>query len=436
MLRRVSTPAFLQLTPQSELPVLSFPATLPPRPDSTRSIILLAVAGFASQAQVRVMDSLLPQVAADLHTTVGVAAMVVTAYAVTHGSIQLIIGPISDRFGKYRTVALTCAIGAVLVAVCGTVSTLPQLALARLATGAAAGWVIPISMAYVGDVTPHDRLQQILGRYISGQILGQLFGQAAGGVLGDLLGWRSVFFVLAGLFAVAAAGLVFELAVNPQTRKAGSRGTRGAFGGYAAVLTNPFARIVLIAGFFEGGLAWGAFAYIGAYLHLRFGLSFSLVGGVVACFGIGGLIYAALVKLLVYRLGQAGLAVTGGLILAVAYLELAMGPVWWLAPIATTAIGLGFYMLHNTLVRRVEITADKSLIAFRGLGSRRGLMGSASHESLAYLLAHRDRRVGVAGDARGGEGLGGERNEWLFEVRGGGICGLNGSWVELISCGG
>ena len=167
--------------------------------------------------------------------------------------------------------------------------------------------------------------------------------------LGDLLGWRNVFFVLAGLFAVATAGLVFELVVNPQTRKAGSRGGRGLFGGYAAVLTNPFARIVLIAGFLEGALAWGAFAYIGAYLHLRFGLSFSLVGGVVACFGIGGLIYAALVKLFVYRLGQAGLAVTGGIILAVAYLQLAIGPVWWLAPIATTAIGLGFYMLHNTL---------------------------------------------------------------------------------------
>jgi predicted MFS family arabinose efflux permease len=97
---------------------------------------------------------------------------------------------------------------------------------------------------------------------------------------------------------------------------------------------------VLIAGFLEGGLAWGAFAYIGAYLHLRFGLSFSLVGGVVACFGIGGLIYAALVKLLVYRLGQARLAVTGGIILAIAYLTLAVGRVWWFAPIATTAIGL------------------------------------------------------------------------------------------------
>jgi MFS transporter, YNFM family, putative membrane transport protein len=332
--------------------VLYSPPKIPP-PDKTptRSIILLAVAGFASQAQVRVMDSLLPQVAADLRTTVGAAAMVVTAYAVTHGSIQLVIGPVGDRFGKYRTVAVACVIGAILVAVCGTVATLPQLALARLATGAAAGWVIPISMAYVGDVTPPDRLQPILARYLSGQILGQLFGQAAGGVLGDLMGWRNVFFVLAGLFAVAAAGLVFELIVNPQTRKSGkaSSASRGFIADYGAVLSNPFARIVIIAAFIEGALAWGAFAYIGANLHLRFGLTYTLVGITVGCFGIGGLIYAGMVKLFVRRLGQIGLAISGSLVLAAAYIELAIGPVWWLAPVATTAIGLGFYMLHNTL---------------------------------------------------------------------------------------
>ena len=256
---------------------------------------------------MRVTDSLLPQIAADFHTTVGAAAMVVTAYAVTHGSIQLVIGPVGDRFGKYRTVALMCAIGAVLVAICGTVSTLPQLALARLATGAAAGWVIPISMAYVGDVTPRDRLQPILARYLSGQIIGQLFGQAAGGVLGDLVGWRNVFFVLAGMFALAAAGLVVELAVNPVTRRRGaSRGmpARGFVADYAAVLSNPFARIVIVAAFIEGALAWGAFAYIGADLQPRFGLSFTLVGVTVACFGIGGLIYAGLVKFFVRRLGQ------------------------------------------------------------------------------------------------------------------------------------
>jgi YNFM family putative membrane transporter len=321
------------------------------RKTPTRSIILLAAAGFASQAQVRVTDSLLPQIATDFRTTVGVAAIVLTAYAITHGSIQFVVGPVADRFGKYRTVAIASVLAAVLVAACGTVSSLPQLAIARLATGAVAGWVIPVSMAYVGDVTPADRLQPILARYASGYILGQLFGQAAGGVLGDLFGWRLVFFALGGMFALAAAGLIFELVANPQTRAADHRAAsrRGFVADYAAILSNPFARMIIMVGFIEGALAWGAFAYIGANLHLRFDLSFTLVGLTVACFGIGGLIYSGLVRLLVYRLGQIGLTIIGGFVITAAYVVLAFQQVWWLAPIAVTAIGLGFYMFHNTL---------------------------------------------------------------------------------------
>ncbi|MGA9324029.1 MAG: MFS transporter [Xanthobacteraceae bacterium] len=321
------------------------------RKTPTRSIILLAAAGFASQAQVRVTDSLLPQIATDFRTTVGVAAIVLTAYAITHGSIQFVVGPVADRFGKYRTVAIASVLAAAMVAVCGTVSSLPQLAIARLATGAVAGWVIPVSMAYVGDVTPADRLQPILARYASGYILGQLFGQAAGGVLGDLFGWRNVFFTLGGMFALAAAGLIFELVANPQTRAADHRAAsrRGFVADYAAILSNPFARMIIMVGFIEGALAWGAFAYIGANLHLRFDLSFTLVGLTVACFGIGGLIYSGLVRLLVYRLGQIGLTIIGGFVITAAYVVLAFQPVWWFAPIAVTAIGLGFYMFHNTL---------------------------------------------------------------------------------------
>ena len=101
--------------------------------------------------------------------------------------------------------------------------------------------------------------------------------------------------------------------------------------------------------FIEAALAWGAFAYIGANLHLRFGLSLTLIGLTVACFGVGGLIYAGLVRLLVYRFGQAGLTVMGGFLITAAYVVLAFQPAWWLAPIAVTAIGLGFYMFHNTL---------------------------------------------------------------------------------------
>ena len=74
-----------------------------------------------------------------------------------------------------------------------------------------------------GDVTPYERRQPVLARYLSGQIFGQLFGQAAGGVLGDLFGWRNVFFMLAAMFALATAGLMFELLTNPRTRAWGGR---------------------------------------------------------------------------------------------------------------------------------------------------------------------------------------------------------------------
>jgi YNFM family putative membrane transporter len=312
--------------------------------------MLLAAAGFASQAQVRVTDSLLPQIANDFHTTVGLAAIVLTAYAVTHGTIQFVAGPIADRFGKYRTVAVASVVASVLVALCGIASSLPQLALARLGAGAVAGWVIPVSMAYLGDVTPSDKLQPLIARYSSGYILGQLFGQAAGGVLGDLFGWRNVFFALGGMFALAAAGLILELIFNPKTRERGSHAAgRSIRADYAAVLTNPFARLILIMGFIEGGLAWGAFAYIGATLHQRFGLSFTLVGLTVACFGVGGLVYAGLVRHFVTRFGQIRLPVVGGFIITAAYVILAFQPSWWLAPVAVTGIGLGFYMFHNTM---------------------------------------------------------------------------------------
>ncbi len=79
----------------------------------------MAAAGFASQAQVRVTDSLLPQIAADFSTTVGIAAIVVTTYVVTHGLIQFVAGPVADRFGKYRIVAIASTLAAVLVALCG-----------------------------------------------------------------------------------------------------------------------------------------------------------------------------------------------------------------------------------------------------------------------------------------------------------------------------
>jgi MFS transporter, YNFM family, putative membrane transport protein len=327
------------------------PATPVPRGSTTSAITLLALASFASQSMVRVSDSLLPQIATDFGVSVGSASIVVTAYALAHGSVQLIIGPVGDRFGKYACVTAAAAMSTVLVLMCGLAGSLSTLVAARLACGLSAGWIIPLALAFLGDVIPYERRQQVLGTFLSGQILGQLFGQAAGGVLGDLFGWRNVFFFLAALFAVATVALLIEFFRNPITHAGHATATRsrGFVKDYATVLRSPWARAVIVMGFVEALFMFGAFAFVGADLHLRFGISFAMVGIFVGAFAVGGLIYSLSVRTLVNRLGQIGLVTGGCVLLALAYLTIAFTPQAYIAPFAIMAIGLGYYMLHNTL---------------------------------------------------------------------------------------
>ncbi len=353
--------------------------------------MFLAIAGFASQAMVRVTDSLLPQIAASFDTSVGTAAIVVTGYGIGHGASQIFLGAGGDWLGKYRAAAISCGIAAVLVFACALMPTLTSLAALRFLSGCAAGWIIPLGMAYVGDVTPYEQRQPVLGRYLTGNIGGLLFGQIAGGVLGDFVGWRMMFVVLAALLALATIGLVYELMTNPRTHTAThpDETSRGLVADYITVFSSSWARIVIFAVAVEGAAFWGTFTYIGADLHLRFNLSYTLIGLIVATFACGGLVYIASIKLLIFRFGQRGLTVIGACLVGVAFFVLAAGLAWWLAPFAIGAIGLGFYMLHNTLqVNATQMTPQARGTAIAAFSAALYLAMSGGAAIGAYLFDH------------------------------------------------
>src|SRR4026208_1710033 len=179
--------------------------------------------------------------------------------------------------------------------------------------------------------------------FCRGQSLGQLFGQAAGGVLGDLFGWRRVFFFLAALLALATIALVIEFLRNPITRAGHATATRsrGFVVDNLTVLRSPWARAIIVMAFIESLFMFGGFAYVGADLHLRFGVNFAVVGLFVGAFAIGGLIYSLSVRRLVERLGQIGLVTGGGAMLALCYAALPFCPAPYLPPLPLTRPGGG-----------------------------------------------------------------------------------------------
>jgi len=317
----------------------------------TRAIFLMAVAAFSSGFSLRISDPLLPQIAADFGTSVGSASIIVTAYAIPYGLAQAFSGIFGDRFGKCQAVAAACALSCVLVIACALSRSLPQLAAARFICAPAAATIVPLGMAYVGDVVPFERRQTVLARFIAGQMFGMIAGQIAGGVIGDHFGWRAVFYVLAAVFAAAGAALASQFSRNPWMKPAQRppehRG--GLIADYRKYAANPWARFITLAVFLEATIFFGAFTYVAADLHTRFALSFSLVGLVVAGFGVGSVLYAASVHALLPLLRESGLVVGGGVVVMLGYLTLA-GTAWWeAAPLATIALGLGYYMVHNTL---------------------------------------------------------------------------------------
>jgi predicted MFS family arabinose efflux permease len=288
----------------------------------------MSLAAFASGASMRVTDPLLPQVAQAFGTSLGEAASIVTAYAIPYGLTQAFAGLIGDRLGKCQAVALACALSCLLVLTCAAAQSVPQLALARFVCAPGAAMIVPLGMAYVGDVVPYARRQTVLARFLAGQMCGMIAGQVAGGIVGDQFGWRMVFVALAGVFVLAALALASQLRGNPWTRpmhdQSGAR--PGFIASYRNLFAVPWARFILLAVFVEGGIFFGGFTYIAADLHARFGLSFSAVGAVVAAFGVGSVIYAGSVQRLVARFGERGLVLGGGIVVMLAFLTLAGEP--------------------------------------------------------------------------------------------------------------
>ena len=316
-----------------------------------RAVVVLSLAAFASAAALRATDPLLPLIAGSFGTTPGGASAVITGFAVAYGLLQLVNGPIADRIGKYRMVFWVTAVSAAGNLACAFAPSLPLLVAARFATGATVGAIVPLAMAWIGDVVPYERRQAVLARFLIGHMFGVAFATSASGFVGERYGWQAMFFVLTALYAITALLLHQELRGNPHTREL--RPDTGPiadnFRRMAALTRRPWVRVMLATVFVEGALFYGAVAFVALDLHQRFGLSLGASGSMVAAFAAGGLLYAAVAGRVVPRLGERGLVLAGGILIALGFLGLAAAPAAGYALPCMVALGSGLYMMHNTL---------------------------------------------------------------------------------------
>src|SRR5579884_833439 len=181
------------------------------------AIVLAMLPGVLDQT---ILATALPTIASDLGRLADVS-WVVTAYVVAAAAFAPLWGKLGDRHGRKFVLEFSLAIFLATSAICGVAQSLWMLVMARGIQGAAAGGLMSLAQAAVGDlVSPRER-----GRY-QGYIMA-VFAAAAsvgpllGGLLVDHASWRWVFYVNLPVGAVALAGLHLRL---PAGEAGGARG--------------------------------------------------------------------------------------------------------------------------------------------------------------------------------------------------------------------
>ena len=317
---------------------------------------------------------MLPQLAADFSTTVSAASIIVTSFAVAYACAVLLQGPLGDRYGKLRVVTIGVALAGLASFGCAAAWNLGSLAVMRFLMAIFASAPVALGIAYIGDVIPLQDRQATIARFVAGSIFGQTLGPLFGGLLTDRAGWRSSFVVL-GLLFIAGAAILFL-----RTRREWPAPGHGRFEPLAVLLrllARAPVRWLIAVGVAETFFFFGAYVFIGAFLRDRYGLSYTAIGLVLAGYGIGGLVYSSLVRWLV-PLGDRRLVVLGGLLGFVAFAVIVLAGNWRYAVPSTFALGLAFYLLHNTVQTKASEVAPDARGAALAIYASAWAVGQAS----------------------------------------------------------
>ncbi|MFI2435711.1 multidrug effflux MFS transporter [Streptomyces sp. NPDC018693] len=338
----------------------------------------------------------LPEVTRALHAPAATVQLTLTACLAGMALGQLVVGPMSDRWGRRRPLLAGLAVYVLATALCVLAPTVELLVAFRLAQGLAGAAGIVIARAVVRDLYDGVAMARFFSTLMLVSGVAPIVAPLIGGQVLRVTDWRGVFAVLT-VVGMLLAGLVWARlpeTLGPDGRHSGGVGE--ALRSMRRLLADaPFTGYML-----SGGFAFAAlFAYISASPFViqeiygaspqTFSLLFGLNSiGLVAAGQINGKVLVGRVsldKVLTCGLAVVVVAATALLLMAAgAFGEAGLAPVAAALFVLMSAMGLVLPNAQTLALLRTRHSA----------GSASALLGTSS-----YLIgAIASPLVGVAGE--------------------------------------
>ncbi len=151
------------------------------------------LASFLTGINARILIVGIPELAHSLGADVEQVFWFTQAYMLGSTAAQLIVGRLSDLYGRVNLFSLGFLLFSFPALLCGFSSDPLQLILLRLIQGVGAAFLMTLSLTIITDAVPRERLGTWIGVNQVAFRAGSLIGLTLGGLILDRMGWRWLF---------------------------------------------------------------------------------------------------------------------------------------------------------------------------------------------------------------------------------------------------
>jgi MFS transporter, DHA1 family, multidrug resistance protein len=178
-----------------------------PRPEASSTVLQIAVlAGLAATGTLatNILLPSLPQIAVSLKVSSAAVTSAITVFLAVFAVGQLVVGPISDRYGRRWPVLIGFAVFFAGSIWCALANDLPSLLVGRVIQAAGACATSVLSRAIARDMFSGPALARAMALIMIAMAAAPGFSPLLGGALDHAFGWRSEFVLVAAFAALGA----------------------------------------------------------------------------------------------------------------------------------------------------------------------------------------------------------------------------------------
>ena len=168
-------------------------STFPSHTTSAWLPFLLAIAIFMQMLDATILNTALPEIAADLNESPLNMQLAVISYTLTVALLIPLSGYLADKFGTKKVFFGSIALFMLGSALCAASDSLLGLAFSRIIQGIGGSMLVPIPRLTILRVYEKSKLLNAINYAVMPALIGPVLGPLAGGYLVEYASWHWIF---------------------------------------------------------------------------------------------------------------------------------------------------------------------------------------------------------------------------------------------------